>query len=196
MDIIRKYAQQSNKVKYISEKDSGIYDAMNKGIRMADGLIIGIVNSDDYYERDALENINRAFNNNELEIVYGMIRKITAEGRVKSVDFYHHDFMAENMINHPACFVTKAVYDKYGDYSVMYKSSSDYEFMLRVWKTDVVFNPIYKIISNFTVGGTSGRDASHLETFKIQKEHGFMTKRKYYLLLLKYKLLNFIRRLS
>ena len=62
--------------KYISEKDNGIYDAMNKGINMATGEIIGMINSDDFYEPNAIQDIVNAYDNKKYEILYGMMRRI------------------------------------------------------------------------------------------------------------------------
>lgn len=74
LGIVEKYVEKyPDKIKLISEKDDGIYDAMNKGIRVASGDLIGIVNSDDYYETDALENISETYDGEKYEIVYGII---------------------------------------------------------------------------------------------------------------------------
>lgn len=95
-----------SKLRVISEPDNGIYDAMNKGIRLASGDLIGIVNSDDYLELDALQNIVDAYDGYQYEIIYGMIRTIRDDKEVQ-VYIKKHENIDEDMIAHPACFITK-----------------------------------------------------------------------------------------
>lgn len=81
------------------------------------------------------------------------------------------------MICHPTCFITKKLYAEIGMYSLQYKSSSDYDFMIRMHRDNrVVFTPVYKIISNFAYGGMSDSVEAHLETFKIWRKYGCILK--------------------
>lgn len=183
MSIVREYENNFGTIKIVSEKDDGIYDAMNKGIRLAQGKIVGILNSDDFYEEDALEQVARVYTEEKYQILYGMQRNVLIDGRIKSVEFRHHDFLKECMICHPASFVTKAVYDDFGLYDLSYRYSSDYDFMLRMSKDNaVVFKPIYKILSNFTVGGESSKAEAHMETFKIWRKYGCISTKRYILI--------------
>lgn len=181
LSIIERYKEKfAEKLTVVSEKDNGIYDAMNKGIRQANGKLVGIVNSDDYYELDTLENVVEEYNDEKYAVVYGMLRMFAAEKEC-SVLFYHHDFLKQQMINHPTCFVTKAIYDDFGVYSLDYKSASDYEFMLRISReSEVVFKPIYKILSNFAMGGMSGSVLGMKETYKILRSCGAISNSKYF----------------
>ncbi|MBE6877566.1 MAG: glycosyltransferase [Ruminococcaceae bacterium] len=174
LNIVKKYEPLfDGKMRIVSEKDNGIYDAMNKGISLAKGDLIGMINSDDYYENYALEKINAAYSGNKYEIIYGMQNNYTEDGKLRSIVFNHHDFLEEEMINHPTCFVTKKLYDDKGAFSLEYKASSDYDFMLRMKKdTEVVFTPIPEVVSDFTLGGMSSNINSRLETFKIWKKYG------------------------
>lgn len=184
LDIIKKY---EDKIDYWqSEPDKGIYDAMNKGIAMAKGKIIGIVNSDDYYEPNTLEVVKNAFiSNKPYQILYGMIRNIDEEGEIDSIRFSSHKRMEKEMIPHPTCFVTSKLYQDKGTYSLQYKSSSDYDFLLKMYRdTDVEFIPIYSILSNFTLGGESSKLASHIETFKIWRKYGCISTRRYWMITL------------
>ena len=132
MEIIHQYEPLfQGRMKVISEPDKGIYDAMNKGIRAASGELIGIVNSDDYYEKDALEMIAQVYQGYDYTIIYGMLRTIL-DGKEVAVYLKNHEFLKKDMIAHPACFVTKKTYDRFGGYSLQYPYSADYEFMLRV----------------------------------------------------------------
>ena len=127
VQIIQQYEPLfQGKLKWISEMDQGIYDAMNKGIDHSSGEIIGILNSDDYYEKDALEKIAKVYHGEPYCIVYGMIRTIR-DGKEVMVYLKNHELLEEDMIAHPACFITKKLYDKFGKYSLDYPYSADYE---------------------------------------------------------------------
>lgn len=185
LEIVNDYAKKENRIRVISEPDHGIYDAMNKGIKMAQGTLIGMVNSDDYYEKDALQNIQEAYKGTDYEIVYGMQRNWSIDGRIMSIIFNHHDFMEQAMICHPTCFITRKLYTEIGMYSLQYKSSSDYDFMIRMHRDNrVVFTPVYKIISNFAYGGMSDSVEAHLETFKIWRRYGCISKKRYWMIVL------------
>lgn len=181
LGIVEKYVEKyPDKIKLISEKDDGIYDAMNKGIRVASGDLIGIVNSDDYYEADALENISETYDGEKYEIVYGMLRTIK-EGKEVSVYIKNHQWIDEDMITHPTCFVTKEVYEDFGTYSLEYRYSADYEFMLRMNRNrKIIFRPVYKIISNFSLDGASGSIKGYMDTLKLKYRYNLISKKRYY----------------
>lgn len=189
LSIIEEYKPHfGKKLKVISEPDHGIYDAMNKGIRNATGDLVGIVNSDDYYELDALENVAKMYNGEKYVIIYGLIRTLR-DGKEVMVYTKNHEFLEENMITHPSCFISKKVYDDFGHYSLRYKYSSDYEFMLRIKKhPEVKFVEIYKIISNFAIDGASASSKAYKETLKLKHEHGLVGGFKYYWTLFKVNL--------
>lgn len=211
LEIIKGYEDRFNSrfsegIKIFSEKDNGIYDAMNKGIEKATGEIIGIVNSDDYYEKDAVENIvnarmqlfeeadNKATALN-YQILYGMER-LLEDGKETAVVINNHENLLNQMITHPTCFVTKKLYEDKGKFNLDYKYSADYEFMLRMYKdSQVVFTPVYKIISNYALGGASGTAAAYMETMKLMHEYGSISDKQYKFLKLKnsiYKLLGIV----
>lgn len=172
MNIVRKYEPLfQGKLKCISEPDQGIYDAMNKGIHEADGKLIGIVNSDDYYEPDALEIIQRTYCGEKYQVLYGLLRTVQ-NGKEVMVYLKNHENLEQDMIAHPSCFITKATYEEYGVYSLKYPYSADYEFMLRVRKCpEVKFQEIYHIISNFTLDGASGSIKAYRDTMRLKKEY-------------------------
>lgn len=172
MNIVRKYEPLfRGKLKCISEPDQGIYDAMNKGIHEADGKLIGIVNSDDYYEPDALEIIQRTYCGEKYQVLYGLLRTVQ-NGKEVMVYLKNHENLEQDMIAHPSCFITKATYDEYGVYSLKYPYSADYEFMLRVRKCpEVKFQEIYHIISNFSLDGASGSVKAYRDTMRLKKEY-------------------------
>lgn len=186
MDIVHNYENRFHiPIRVISEKDNGIYDAMNKGIKIASGNIIGIVNSDDWYEPDTVENVVRSYQGNKYEVVYGM-KRVIERGKEKAIDFKHHDFLHEQMICHPTCFVTHSVYKDFGAFDIKYKSSADYDFMLRIFDSGkVTFTPVYKILSNFRTGGMSYSQKAFRETLSIKMKYGDINRKSYYSKLLR-----------
>lgn len=186
LDIIRKYEPLfDGKMRWISEPDQGIYDAMNKGIKAAEGEIVGIVNSDDYYEPDALFHIEQAYKGYDYSIIYGLLRTVS-EGKEVMVYLKNHEFLERDMIAHPACFVTRKVYEKYGMYSLKYPYSADYEFMLRMKKErEVQFTETYQILSNFSLDGASGSVRAYRDTLRLQREYRLIGSREYWMKMLK-----------
>lgn len=181
LDIIREYEPLfEGRMKLISEPDKGIYDAMNKGIGAAKGELIGIVNSDDYYEKDALEKIAAAYQGYEYTIVYGLVRSVI-DGKEVMVFLKNHEFLEKDMITHPSCFITKKLYERFGVYSLKYPYSADYEFMLRVKKEkEVKFIETYDIITNFSRGGVSNSVKGYRDTLKLLHEYQLISDKKYY----------------
>lgn len=181
VQIIQQYEPLfQGKLKWISEKDQGIYDAMNKGIEHSSGELIGILNSDDYYESDALEKIANAYYGNQYAVLYGMVRTIR-DGKEVMVYLKNHEFLERDMIAHPACFVTKKLYDRFGKYSLEYPYSADYEFMLRIHKEpEIEFVKIYEIITNFSLDGVSNSVLAYKDTLKLLKQYGLLKRKKYY----------------
>jgi glycosyltransferase involved in cell wall biosynthesis len=172
-------------LKVISEKDGGIYEAMNKGINMAAGKLIGIVNSDDWYENDTVEQVVNAYKGNKYEVIYGMQRNYL-NGKEKTAFIHHHDFLPEQMITHPTCFVTKDTYNDLGLFDTNYRSAADYDLMLRFWESKkVTFTPIMRILSNFQMGGMSGSQMGVRENAEIRYKRGYMNKKKYYFVVIK-----------
>lgn len=174
LEVVNRYVPLfAGKMKVVSEPDAGIYDAMNKGIRLAKGEIIGIINSDDYYEKNALEIMVSEYAklDEEYAVLYGFQRNYVDE-REESVVLFHHDFLDKQMITHPTCFVTQKVYEDFGMFDTSYKSSADYEFMLRIYhEGKVCFKPVYEIITNFRMGGMSSGQTGYRETAGLQYQY-------------------------
>lgn len=179
--ILKKYEEKFNKkMKFVSEKDDGIYDAMNKGIKLASGDIVGIINSDDWYENDSFESIAAQYKDGSKQIIYGYQRLIKDEKEYEII-LKNHKFISERMISHPTCFISRSIYEQYGLYSLKYKISSDYEFMLRMNNyKDIEYTSVPKIISNFRLGGESSTLNGVIETAKIRYEYKCIDKKKYY----------------
>ncbi len=177
-DIILHYMNRyPGRIRYISEKDKGIFDAMNKGIKMATGDIIGLLNSDDYYEDRALEIVASHMRGKGEYVVYGMLRILKNEKEF-SCSINNHEFLPERMIWHPACFVSREIYKAYGLYELNY--AADYDYFLKLYLSGVRFYPIYEILTNFRLGGSSSTYMNFKEENKIKLKYRTISRKKYY----------------
>lgn len=192
--IIDEYQSRfGNKMSCVSEPDKGIYDAMNKGIARCHGDLIGIVNSDDWYEPDTLEHVAAHYQGNQYEVVYGMMRTMQ-NGQESSVVIHNHNFLPQQIIPHPTCFITRRAYAELGTYdSENYRSSADYELLLRYYFSQkVVFTPVYYILSNFALGGMSSSNLGVIETASLKRSMGLMSRKKYLITVTKARLSDLI----
>ena len=127
-------------LKWVSEKDRGIYDAINKGIRMSSGDVVGILNSDDFYTSgDVLLRVSQAFaDDDELEAVYGDIHFVKEENLNRCTRYYSSRFFCTGLLRfgfmpaHPSFYCKRKVYDECGLYDTDLKTSSDFEMMVRL----------------------------------------------------------------
>ncbi len=166
------------RMRYISEPDKGIYDAMNKGIRMATGDVIGILNSDDFYTSDdALACIAWTLENEKVDAVYGDIHYVDDEDLKKCVRYYSSKPFRRWMMRlgfmpaHPSFYCRKEVYEKYGAFDAEnYRVAADFENLLRL----IFVNKIktHYISKDFVTMRTGGASSSGLESHKrIMRDH-------------------------
>lgn len=195
LEIIERHRDRLPEMfRLISEKDKGIYDAMNKGIGFAKGQLIGIVNSDDWYENDTVEQVAASYQGNRYEVVYGMQRTYL-DGREKATVIYHHDFLPQQMITHPTCFVTADTYRDLGRFDLQYRSAADYDLMLRYYESKkVIFTPVMHVLSNFQLGGMSSSQTGVRENAKIRLRYGYLSKRRYRFIVTKSRLYEWLHR--
>jgi len=168
VDIIESYKNQIDM--FVSENDNGIYDGLNKGIHLATGDVIGFLHSDDFYmDNYAIANIMKIFNNNECDGVYGDLIYVDKNNIDKIVRYWKSGvFKYQNlkkgwMPPHPAFFVKKKVYDKFGYFDTSFKISADYNFMLKILiykKIKIQYLP--QIIYAMRVGGESNKSLKNL----------------------------------
>ena len=153
IDIINKYRNEVDLV--ISETDTGISDAFNKGLRQVSGEIIGIINADDWYDKDTIERVVK--NIKDVDIVYGDLR-LWKEDKVDFVLKGDHKLLEHEMtINHPTVFVRKKWYDKFGYFDEAYKCAMDYDIMLRFKVNNCLFGYIPEVLANMRWGGLSDK---------------------------------------
>ena len=151
-----------NRIKLISEKDRGIYDAMNKGINIASGDVIGILNADDVYKNcQVLTEVMDGFKAN-VSIVYGDIEYVKYNDLSKVVRkwkagiFRSGKFKWGWMPPHPGFFVKKSCYESFGLFNLNLSTSADYELMLRMLEVHhLTCHYIPKTITSMRVGGAS-----------------------------------------
>jgi glycosyltransferase involved in cell wall biosynthesis len=136
LEIVKQFPHVA---KTVSEKDRGLYDAMNKGVRLATGEVIGILNSDDFYTSEkVLEKVAEAFADPKVEAVYGDLQYVRQDdvtkvkrtwkaGQYKKKHF-HYGWMPP----HPTFFVRRDLYSKAGLFNITLRTSADYELMLRM----------------------------------------------------------------
>lgn len=195
--IVEKYKLLfQGKMKVFSEPDEGIYDAMNKGINKATGQLIGLLNSDDYYEPDAISVMVKAWSKTKEKymILYGYQRNLQKD-KEESVVLYHHDFLDKQMITHPTCFVTKQVYEDFGVFDTSYRSSADYEFMLRIYhEGKVIFKPVYEVITNFQTGGMSSSQKGYRETATLQYQYGAISRFRFWKIMIKSRIYELVHK--
>ena len=173
LDIIKKY---ENKITHWqSEADNGIYDAMNKGIRIAKGEFVGLINSDDYYEPNAVETIVQKLNEEpETDVFFGNMYIINENLPKKQLQTYKKGDNLEKVFSiwHPTVFVRKKAYNDFGLFDLSYKIAADYELLLRFYKENCKFFYIDKAISNFREGGISYYNKNiSKERFRLQAKH-------------------------
>ena len=143
IDVIRSFEPQfQGRVKWISEKDTGIYDAMNKGISLATGDIVGILNSDDYFTSDdVIERMVASFQDASIDAVYGDIHFIRDGIPDKCVRYYSSRRFSPGWLRfgfmpaHPSFYARREVFERAGLYKTDYKIGSDYEMMVRLFLT-------------------------------------------------------------
>ncbi|GHT54348.1 hypothetical protein AGMMS49982_18910 [Bacteroidia bacterium] len=157
VDIIKKH--ESQLALWRSEKDNGIYDAMNKGIQLAKGELIGLVNAGDYYEPDTVAQMVEAYKQHpECGIFHGDINLLNADGsffKRKKPNTNLNDLYKGFSLYHPSFFVTNATYQKQGLYDTNFTVIADFDFALRCHLAGVKFCYVPQVISNFRQGGFS-----------------------------------------
>ena len=205
IDIVKSYESEfSGRLKWVSEKDQGIYDAMNKGIKMASGDVVGILNSDDYFTSDdILQTVDNAFKSHEIDAIYGDIHFIRDGNPQKCVRYYSSRMFRPFWLRfgfmpaHPSFYCKREVFDKAGLYSLDYKIGADYEMMVRLFKRHKIKSLyVNKDFVTMRTGGASNNNVrSRLtlieEDVKACRVNGIYTNRFFIMLKFLYKIFEF-----
>ncbi|MDR0604148.1 MAG: glycosyltransferase [Bacteroidales bacterium] len=188
IDIIKQYSHHISI--WVSESDNGIYDAMNKGIRLSHGELIGILNAGDFYQLDAVEKIiNAYFDNFQTGIFHGNINYYFENGlffKEKKANPDISILYKDNNIFHPTFFVTKLTYHQNGLFDTHYKIAADMDLAMRNYNKGTHFFYLDEVITNFRMGGVSAKQISLSlqERFEIIRKYGCSSLESYFL---KYK---------
>ena len=161
LDVAAKYAGFISRL--ISEKDAGIYDAMNKGIALATGEIVGILNSDDFYTNNqVLSAVVREFSGSGAEALYGDLRYVDRRNTAKTIRYWkagtfrREKFLQGWMPPHPTFFVKRECYTTFGNYRSDFRSSADYELMLRfLYRHQLSTTYLPTVLVHMRIGGQS-----------------------------------------
>lgn len=178
MEIVRNYKDRfQGRLHYISEKDKGLYDAMNKGIAKCTGDIVGILNSDDFFTSDnILQQVAEAMADDKIDAVYGDVHYVKAENLNKCVRYYSSRLFRPCWMRlgfmpaHPSFYCRKDVYERYGGFNLDYKVAADFECLLRfiyINRINTKYLPI-DFVTMRTGGASSSGIRSHRQ---IMSDH-------------------------
>jgi glycosyltransferase involved in cell wall biosynthesis len=187
LDIIKKY--QMHFAKVLSEKDRGVYDAMNKGINLATGDYIGLLNADDVYvDKNVIDLVARQLEAAERpDACYADLTYVKADDINITVRYWKSGpFYKKNLKNgwippHPTFFVRREIYEKYGVFDLAFKLAADYELMTRfISKNGIGLTYIPDVIVKMRLGGMTNRNitnicSQNMEILKAAKLNGIST---------------------
>ena len=178
IEIVQNYEPQfGGRMRYISECDKGIYDAMNKGIAMATGDVVGILNSDDFYTSpDILKQVVKVMTDTEIDAVYGDVHYVDENNVDRCVRYYssrlfHRSWMRFGfMPAHPSFYCRRKVYERFGVFDLSYKVAADFENLLRLIFVHRI--RIRYIPKDFVTMRTGGASSSGLRSHRqIMHDH-------------------------
>lgn len=182
LDVVKEYEERIEKrgykLKVVSEKDNGIYDAMNKGIALSSGDLVGIINSDDWYEPIAVETAVSVYKEEAYDMFYADINLIKENGKVMVKHSKLDKLPTSRHWNHPTTFVKKTVYDELGAFRCE-GIHDDYDFVLRVRraKKKVVIKNV--VLANFKTGGVSNKKSIKNSFGRIKDRYRCYRNNKY-----------------
>lgn len=178
LNIIQKYQSQfDGRICCISEPDKGIYDAMNKGIQLATGDVVGILNSDDFYTSIyVVENLVKEMQQAEVDAIYGDIHYVDGKDITKCVRYYSSSIFRRSLMRlgfmpaHPSFYCKREVYNKYGTFNTSYQVAADFENLLRlifVNRIKIAYLPM-----DFVTMRIGGASSSGMQSHKqIMRDH-------------------------
>lgn len=191
LDIVKEYEPQfKGRLRWISEPDKGLYDALNKGFKMATGEVVGILNSDDFFtSNNVIDLVSKAFKSNSCDAVYGDIHFVNEDNLDKCVRYYSSAIFRRSLMRigfipaHPTFYVYKDKFEKLGYYKTDYKIAADFELLLRfiyVNRIHIKYIPL-----DFVTMRTGGMSTESMASRKIIlneqlrafKDNGLLTNR-------------------
>ncbi len=182
-DIIKQY---QNKIStFISEPDKGIYDGLNKGIKLATGDVIGFLHSDDLYQNNrVIETIAQTFKDNQVDSIYGDLIYVRQHDTSKVVRYWKSGVFSIKKLSqgwmppHPTFFVKRKKYEEFDGFDTRFQIAADYDIILRLLgKHSITTYYIPKILIKMRIGGKSNKNLKNLflkslEDIKAMKKNG------------------------
>jgi len=204
VEIVQSYGDKINK--FVSEKDKGLYDAMNKGLKLTTGDIVGILNSDDFYtDNDVITRIVKEFEEKQVDSVFADLVFVKPENLDKVVRYYDssgcgpENFKYALYPAHPTFFAKREMYKRYGGFRTDLKIGADFDILARFLYTHKIsYSYMKEVLVKMRVGGVSTSFSSiwynNIEQLRVCKENGIDT--NIFKILSKYpsKLLGIVRR--
>jgi len=192
--VLEKYRDKITKI--VSEKDKGLYDALNKGIKLATGDVIAFLHADDFYTDPlVVEKYVKVFVGGNYDAVYANLFYVDADDTTKvkrkwnSGEYNHGEFLNGWMPPHPTLFVRKEIYEKYGSFNTDFKTSADYELMLRlIHKHKIKLGYLKEFTVKMRVGGQSNASLNNRIKANLEDRRAWevnQLKPRFYTLLLK-----------
>ncbi len=172
------FAEKGYDYRIVSEKDHGIYEAMNKGIAMASGDLVGLINSDDWYEPEAAACAAKTWEETHYDMMYADLRMFKRDGTVlvKKARYREH-YITTRDWNHPTTFITK---EMYGIYQYACKGNADdLDLMLRLRRDHRKVVVVNQILANYRLGGSSNQKqpkvawARFLSKYHAYRDNGY-----------------------
>jgi len=176
IDIIRKYEHLIDY--WISEKDNGLYNAMNKGIALSRGEFIGFVGSDDYLHLDTLEKLAKVAKKQIIDFTVGPVNMIKKNGQLLEKALVLPNFLEKNRFifnmatHHLSFYVNKKIINEVGIFDENFKIRSDYDMTISIMSISKKYYSFFDSVGAFREGGISGSYKSYFETFYILRKHG------------------------
>ena len=203
MDIVNEYSDQVATI--VSEPDKGIYDAMNKGIRLATGDVVGILNSDDFFTtKQSVSRIISGFDEHTdavyADLVYVKQHDTSKFSRLySSANFSRWKIRFGFMIPHPTFYARRALFDSLGFYKLGYRVAADFELMARFFKAGITTKRVEAIIVSMREGGISSsgikwRIHQNVEISRACNENGILTAFPILIIKIPFKFLSFFKK--
>ena len=197
IEVLKEYEPKfEGRMRWVSEPDEGLYDAINKGIKMATGDVVGIINSDDFFHRpDTFDIIAKAFSDSSIEAIYADERDVNPRNLDTNSRYCIANYFKPWMFRfglmpaHATFYAKKSLFESYGYYKTDYKIAADMELMIRfMYVHNIKTKYIPEPLMTFREGGVStqlkNRHLNTLEQIKACRENGLYT--NYFLMFFKY----------
>lgn len=185
MNIVSEYSNMISTI--ISEPDQGIYDAMNKGVQLSTGDIVGILNSDDVYAHSrVVSDLVRLLSDSKVDAVFGDLVIVDRDNITKIVRIYSSNYFKKwkirfgLMLPHPTFYVKRNIFDKFGCYKLNYRVAADFELITRFLHGGITFVRNPDVMVKMRQGGISssgifGRIHQNFEIVRACRENGIYT---------------------